>query len=268
MKILQVTDLHITRPGFGLYGLDPRARLAAAVADINASHGDAALCLFTGDLTDNGASEAFASLREVLADLSVPYRLLLGNHDHRQNFLSVFPETPCDPDGFVQDRLTLGAVELLLLDTHEPRQGAGTYCAKRCAWLRDNLAACGERPVYIFMHHPPFDVGLPCMDRIKLADDQAFKEVVVAAGNVRHIFFGHLHRPVSGSWQGIPFSGVRSTVHQVPFDLQVRDEVPYSGAAPQYAVIFLEEMQTTVHLHDYLTEVALPGDVERYPALV
>jgi len=267
MKILQVTDMHITGPGLGLYAFDPRARLAAAVADINKHHGDAALCLFTGDLTDNGAPDAFAVLRDVLADLSIPYRLLLGNHDHRQNFLSVFPEAECDASGFVQARVTLEDVELLLLDTHEPKQGAGTYCAKRCAWLRESLAACGDRPVYIFMHHPTFDVGLPCMDRIKLSDDAAFQDIVAEAKNLRHIFFGHLHRPVSGSWHGIPFSGVRSTVHQVPLDLRDRDEVPYSGAAPQYAVIFLEAAQTTVHLHDFLTEVELPGTVERYPVL-
>lgn len=267
MKILQVTDLHITKPGFGLYGLDPRARVEAAVADINEHHSDAALCLFTGDLTDNGAPEAFAVLRDVLADLSVPYRLLLGNHDHRDNFRAVFPEAACDPSGFVQSRETLADKELLLLDTHELGHSEGIYCEQRCAWLRETLTACGEKPVYIFMHHPPFDVGMPCMDRIKLADDQAFKAAIAGSGNIRHIFFGHLHRPVSGAWQGIPFSGVRSTAHQLPLDLALHSNVLYSTSAPQYAVILIEDGQTTVHLNDYLTDDLLPTGTERYPAL-
>ena len=105
------------------------------------------------------------------------------------------------------------------------------------------------------------------MDRIKLADDAAFAEVVAEADNIRHIFFGHLHRPVSGSWRGIPFSGVRSTVHQVKLDLREGDKVRYSEAGPQYAVILLDDAQTTVHLHDYLTESLQATDLERYPSL-
>ena len=49
-KLIQVSDLHFVPPSLRLLGLDPRARLEAAIADINAHHGDAELCLFTGDL--------------------------------------------------------------------------------------------------------------------------------------------------------------------------------------------------------------------------
>jgi hypothetical protein len=45
------------------------------------------------------------------------------------------------------------------------------------------------------------------------------------------------------------------------------DKVPYSKAAPQYGVIMIDERQTTVHLHDYLTDVALRGKRERYQAI-
>ena len=39
MKLIQVSDLHFVPPGTLLLGLDPRARLAAAIADINRHHG-------------------------------------------------------------------------------------------------------------------------------------------------------------------------------------------------------------------------------------
>ena len=41
MKLIQVSDLHFVPPGTLLLGLDPRARLAGAIADINRHHGDA-----------------------------------------------------------------------------------------------------------------------------------------------------------------------------------------------------------------------------------
>jgi len=267
MKLIQVTDLHLLRPGLGIFGIDPKARLEACIEDINRHHGDAALCIFTGDLTDRGEPEAFALLREVLATLKPPYRLMLGNHDDRPNFLAAFPESERDGAGFVQSRISLKGRELLLLDTHEPGQGAGTYCPARCAWLSQALAAAEERPVYIFMHHPPFDIGVPSLDRIKLSHGKEFAAVVAEAGNLAHIFFGHVHRPVSGSWMGIPFSALRSTAHQVAFDLEAADKVPYSEAAPQYGVIMTDEQQTTVHLHDFLTDVALSPKRERYQTI-
>ncbi len=109
MKLIQVSDLHFVPPGTRLFGLDPRARLEAAIADINRHHGDAELCLFTGDLADRGAPEAYEALRETLAALQVPYRLTLGNHDDRGNFLRAFPEAPRDEHGFVQTVVSTGA---------------------------------------------------------------------------------------------------------------------------------------------------------------
>jgi len=36
MKLIHITDTHLVGPGLRLYGLDPSARLNAAIADINA----------------------------------------------------------------------------------------------------------------------------------------------------------------------------------------------------------------------------------------
>jgi 3',5'-cyclic AMP phosphodiesterase CpdA len=61
MKIVQVTDTHLVGPGQSIYGIDPRARLDACFADINARHGDAAFCVLSGDLTDSGEAAPTAS---------------------------------------------------------------------------------------------------------------------------------------------------------------------------------------------------------------
>ena len=72
MKLIQVSDLHFVPPATSLFGLDPCARLEAAIADINQHHGDAELCLFTGDLADRGAPAAYEELRETMAARQVP----------------------------------------------------------------------------------------------------------------------------------------------------------------------------------------------------
>lgn len=263
MKIIQVTDIHMVPPGRNLLGLSPRARLEACFADINRNHGDAACCILTGDLADRGEPAAYDELRDLLDGLKLPWHLMIGNHDDRASFIKAFPRQPLDSNGFVQQALELAAGRLLLLDTNEPGSGAGSYCADRAAWLEAELERAAGRPVYLFMHHPPFDINIPSLDRIKLLEIGELARVLEGRGNIRHLFFGHVHRPVSGSWRGIPFSALRSTVHQVPLDFATKRKVPYSYEPPAYAVIFLEPEQTLVHFHDYLDESSVPDGMPR-----
>ena len=45
MKILQISDLHMKAGGALLHGINPAARLAACVEDINRNHTDAAFVI-------------------------------------------------------------------------------------------------------------------------------------------------------------------------------------------------------------------------------
>jgi 3',5'-cyclic AMP phosphodiesterase CpdA len=265
MKFIQITDTHIMAPGGRLHQLSPNERLAACIADINRNHGDAALCLFTGDLADSGAMAAYRELGNVLAGLGPPFRLLIGNHDDRDNFRRAFPEAPRDEHGFVQSVVRATAGDLILLDTVEAGRHDGVFCAARADWLAGQLDEAGDGPVYIFMHHPPFDIGIPSLDRIRLADPEAFVRAIEGRGNLRHIFFGHVHRPVSGSWRGIPFSALRGTAHQVVLDFHTESPIPKIHEPPAYAVILLEAERTVVHLHDYLSHAPIEGAVSPPP---
>lgn len=262
MKLVQITDPHFVPPGEELHGLNPRRRLDACVADINANHGDAELCVITGDLAHWGQVEAYRNLRECLVRLSVPYHLLMGNHDDRENFRAVFPDVSCDEEGFVQSALRTSAGRFLLLDTLESGTHQGGFCRRRADWLRRRLLEAAGEPVYLFMHHPPFDIGIPCLDRIGLLGENRarFTDAVSVHAEIRHLFFGHVHRPVTGSWRGIPFSTMRATNHQVPFDFEAYDKVPKSHEPPAYAVAFLDGAQTVVHFHDYLDNSVWGGE--------
>ena len=117
MKIIQITDLHLVPKGRSLFENDPGVRLEACIADIAANHADADLCVITGDLAHHGEHGAYIRLREALEALPVPVRLVIGNHDARDEFLQVFPEEPTDADGFVQSFIDTDAGRLLVLDT-------------------------------------------------------------------------------------------------------------------------------------------------------
>lgn len=253
MKLIHITDTHFVKPGEMLLGLDPKARLDAAIADINQHHADADLAVITGDLTHWGHREAFENLKDSLSALSIPVKMILGNHDDRAVMKSVFPETVLDENGFVQEVLDLPAGRFLLLDTNLEGTHAGWYCENRLAWLEHQLETSGDLPLFLFMHHPPCKLHLEPMDRIGLIQADAFRDVVEPhAHKVRHIFFGHIHRPVAGSWLDIPMSTIRSTNHQVWLDFSNRDTIPGSSEPPAYGIAMIETDAIVVHFHDYM----------------
>jgi len=253
MKLIHITDTHFVAEGLTLYGLDPRARLDAAVGDINRSHGDAEIAVITGDLTHWGEPDAYQSFAQCLSALTVPVVPLIGNHDNRDAFRAWFPDAPQDENGFIQGSTVAGEGTLLFLDTHQPGTHAGWYCERRLAWLEAQLDRI-DAPIFLFMHHPPFRTGLDSLDRIGIVQAADFKELVEPhAHKIAHLFYGHVHRPICGSWLGIPASTIRGTNHQVSFDMSFEGgHIPFSYEEPAYAVVLIDQDTVVVHSHDYL----------------
>ncbi|MGF7163473.1 3',5'-cyclic AMP phosphodiesterase CpdA [Rhodoligotrophos appendicifer] len=251
-KIIQITDTHLVPDGATLFGADPIARLAACVSDINTNHADAAVCVVTGDLTHYGEREAYMLLAETLGELRMPVRLLAGNHDDRSMLRDVFPETPMDPNGFIQSTMDLSGHRLVFMDTTDEGVHSGAYCSARQAWLRAELEAAEGAPCYLFMHHPCFLIQLPQLDQYAQRDSEAIATILADFPNVRHIFAGHVHRPIAGSWRGIPFHTLRGTNHQVWLDFSEQSGSICSLEPPAYAIAFLDQDQTIVHFHDFL----------------
>lgn len=254
MKFIHLTDLHLVTPGETLYGLDPHQRLLAALADIKANHADADFVLITGDLTNDGEPAAYEALKAAVSTLGLPYRLLLGNHDDRASFRRAFPDAPVDDDGFVQSTITTPSGTFVCLDTHQPGTHEGELCENRLAWLDRTLAAFRSKPVYVALHHPPLPLAIPAMDPLALRQGRELAERLKRHGNVRHLFFGHVHRPVHGVWYGIPFSTLRGLNHQVALHSHVVSGIPGSHEPPAYAIVLIDDASVVIHVHDFLDE--------------
>jgi len=257
VKIIQITDLHLTADNALLFGSNPQERLNAAVDSLLRDHHDAAFCLLSGDLADAGAESAYAALAAITARLPMPVYPLVGNHDDRRALIRAWPSLHIDDSGFIQTAIDTPHGRFLLLDTLEPGKPWGEYCLRRQAWLRKQLQDESAQCFWIVMHHPPLAVGIPSMDQYALKNPQTFYALVAPfQSRIRHLFFGHLHRPIGGSWHGIPFSVVRSPNHQVALDMQTSPEVPGCHEAPGYGVVLIDETTVVVHHHDFQTHGA------------
>lgn len=264
MKFIHVTDLHLVQENEMLWGLKPIETLDSCLADIKAHHADAAFVAITGDLAERGDVVAYELLKQRLSSMGLPVLLMLGNHDDRTNFKTVFADVPLDHGGFVQQvREDHGGVFLFLDTLKGPPSSAGLYTQERKEWLTEQLRKAGGRPVYLFMHHPPFSIAHALMDKIMLDDPEEFA-ALLQGHDVRHIFFGHGHRAVSGVWRGISFSALPSLNHQLPL-VGGSVETVYSHEPPAYAVVHVTGEGIIVHNDAFYDRkpALMPADAER-----
>lgn len=250
MKLIHMSDIHLTAPGKTIGGRDPNANFERALAHALADHGDAELLVITGDLSDWGDRDDYVRLKARIATVPIPVRLCIGNHDDRERFLDVFPEAR-DENGFAQGVLDTSAGRCLFLDTWGPGTHAGHFCAARVAWLEARLAE-SDGPFLIFMHHNPIPTHLAPMDQIRLVDDAAFRAVIARhAGRVRHIFFGHCHLPLSGSTAGVPTTSLRGTNHASIAVFAETELLSASDLPEAYGVAFVKPDYVTVHMIEF-----------------
>jgi 3',5'-cyclic AMP phosphodiesterase CpdA len=250
MKLLQLTDIHLTAPGKTIGGRDPNANFEKAIQHALKAHPDAEAMIITGDLSDWGEKDDYQRLRTIVEACDLPVHLCIGNHDDRATFSAVFPERVGE-GGFIQQVIPLSLGHAILLDTWGPETHAGHFCEDRAKWLTAQLEVL-EGPIWIFMHHNPVPIEVAPMDKIMLLDAEQFASTVAPyADKIRHIFHGHCHMHLSGSLHGIPFSAPRGTNHAGWPDFQATKLLSAADLTESYSVIFASETSTMVHMIEY-----------------
>ncbi|MET0361610.1 MAG: phosphodiesterase, partial [Sphingobium sp.] len=217
-----VTDIHL--------GFEPgnpaefnRVRLDRIVDRFATGVNRPDIILATGDLVDRGDLESYERLKEAFAAAPCPVLYAMGNHDARDNFLEVFPETPV-ADGFVQYVIDLPGRRLIIIDTLEEGRHGGAFCETRAAWLTARLTEAPDVPTIIVMHHPPVEVGIDWMNTHPEEPwVRRFAASIAGHGQVKALLCGHLHRSISAPWNGVTVSICSSSAPQVSLDLRPID---------------------------------------------
>jgi Icc protein len=257
-KLIWLTDLHLIEPGKDWpQGVDPLARLRVCLEEIRTLHSDAERMVISGDLIQLRNPGAYGILREELKRMPTPCRLLVGNHDERDALLEIFPEID-DIDGFVQGADDLDGERLLYLDTlAADGKHHGELCPARMRWIGEQVRSADERPLLIFLHHPPCDIGVPALDRLRLVDAEALARLIRRRRGATHLFCGHVHRNASGLWAGHPFATLKSP--HVQFDLDMTgSKLVRSKEPPGYGVILIGQNEIVLNYRDLTTDVTSP----------
>lgn len=221
--IAQLSDLHIKAGGKLSYGrVDTLGALHRAIAALNRLDPQPDAVVITGDLVDFGHHEEYQTLRGALQALKMPFYVLAGNHDNRQQLKAAFVDHAYlnqHPER-VEWQAECGALRLLALDSSIPGKPHGELSAQSLSWLDNQLAAQPERPTLVMLHHPPFFTGIAHMDRQLLRHPEALAQVIARHPQVERVLCGHLHRSIQLRFAGTLACSAPGASHQVAFDLR------------------------------------------------
>lgn len=240
MRIVQITDSHVTAPGTLWKGrVDMAAALERAVARVNALAPD--LVVHTGDVVDGGGAAQYGAAAEILGGLAAPLRLIPGNHDDRARMRAAFPgqDWPGETLTFAE---TAEGLALIGLDTLAPGETAGRFDAPRAGALAAALPV--EGPALLFAHHPPCPMGLPFMDRFVFEGGDHLARAI-AGREVLRIATGHVHAAAERHWAGTLVSACPATGVQIP------------PAQPAGALAGFALEPAAIRLHDWDAELGL-----------
>lgn len=236
IRIAQISDLHIKPPGKLAYGrVDTAKALERCVAALNAFTPAPDFVVISGDLADAPSVEEYDHLKHLLAPLKLPFAGIPGNHDSREMMRSVFPETACElPSGALNQKIEVGQLDLLLLDSSVPGKPHGKLDAPTLQWLDGVLASSSDRPAVLFLHHPPFVTGIWHMDRQNLHNATDLAAIIRRHPRVRHIATGHVHRATLTMFAGRPCTICPVANHAVDLDLDQLREPSFRIEPPAF----------------------------------
>ena len=220
VSIAQISDLHIKPPGSLAYGRVNTAKaLERCVAALNEFSPAPDFVVISGDLADTPTAEEYQLLKELLAPLKPSFASIPGNHDSRELMRAAFPSAYAFPSGPLDQRIEVGGLDLLLLDSSVPRKPHGELEERTLRWLDATLASSPDRPALLFLHHPPFKAGIWHMDRQNLLNASELEPVIRRHPRVQLVATGHIHRATLTMFAGVPTTICPAPNHAVDLDL-------------------------------------------------
>jgi 3',5'-cyclic AMP phosphodiesterase CpdA len=233
--IAQISDLHIKPPDTLAYGrVDTASALARCVAALNAFKPKLDLVVISGDLADTPTAGEYEHLKRLLAQLELPFVGIPGNHDSRELMRAAFPHAYAFLSGPLNQRVEIGGLDVVLLDSSVPGKPHGELDAPTLQWLEVTLASSPGRPALLFLHHPPFKTGIWHMDRQNLINAGELAPVVRRHPRVQLIATGHVHRAALTMFAGVPATICPAPNHAVDLDLGELREPSFKVEPPAF----------------------------------
>lgn len=165
---------------------DTRSKFLECLAQAKTAQPD--ILIVTGDvLNDQNDSYLYPWFFDQLEATEIPYRVIAGNHDEG-DMLGRMTKKETDGERILPWAEHTAEAHLLFIDT-----ASGTLHANDLDWLEEVLATA-NRPVMLFMHHPPVKGYHVFMDtRYGLTNTESLQMLIKSCPQHVYVFCGHYH---------------------------------------------------------------------------
>ncbi len=210
LTVAQISDLHLfADERQDLLGWNTLESLDVTLQQLVQHAPD--LILLTGDLSQDETEGAYRQVVQRFSPLGIPTYWLPGNHDHVPTMQKVLDSPPIYADKSINQ----GGWKFLLLNSNVPGQVYGALSPGDLAWLETELSETPRsQPTLIAMHHPPFWVGSPWLDKSGLQNTRAFFDIIDQYPQVELVLFGHIHQEFECMRRDVSYFSTPSTCIQ------------------------------------------------------
>lgn len=213
MRILHFTDTHLFKdPDESLKEVVTDRALRSVVRHALKYYPNPDAVLLTGDLTHDGAPDAYHRLSEIFSEAGGPVFALPGNHDSRYNMASAFgmpgSAIQAGPGFFV------GGWQVVMLDSTIQGAEEGNLSDAELDRLDKALGSHPSLPAIVCMHHHPVPMKSTWIDEIPLVNGDEFFEVLDRHHNVKAVLWGHVHQEYDVERNGVRLLSSPATCFQ------------------------------------------------------
>ena len=244
IRILHISDIHLTQSDSPLWGVDVRRNFDSAIVSIAKIKKQIDAIFITGDLSNDGSIESYEYIDNAFRAIGIPTYCCMGNHDNQQNMESTFSRGYIILNSIVR----LVNWKFIMLNSVVPDEEIGKNKARgylsddSLTFLESNLD--DSYNVAIVLHHPPIEPG-GWLNRKLLENRNEFNDLIKRHPQVKLVLYGHTHYNQQTCLDGILYSSTPSTGFAFDKDLP---KFQINHGAEGYNIVSLDKDDISIDM--------------------
>ena len=183
MKIIHISDIHLTENGREIWGVNTLDHFSKAIWRIKNIDGIDGIFV-SGDLSDDGSRWTYEFIDRAFSEIGIPTFCCPGNHDNLDEFYNGYKPSFYS----ICDIVKLCGWNFIMLNSAVRNMSRGFICQEKLS----NLIQRCKGKVAVILHHPPIEQE-GWLNRKLLKNRDKFNDIIRHSENVRLVLYGHTH---------------------------------------------------------------------------
>lgn len=206
MRIIHMSDLHLTQDGSTIWGEDTREKFIIAI-DMIKKMQDIDAILVSGDISNDGSFSSYIFADRLFSSTNIPTYWSLGNHDNldllKNNNLLSYCKLVCEATIYGWQIIILNSIAH---DEEQPGKNRSRGVIDIDTMIKiKNQIYTKKKPTIVVLHHPALEIG-GWQDLKILKNRDKFREIIESSEYVRIVLAGHIHEFTDRTLNGIRYS--------------------------------------------------------------